>query len=163
MAPSVLREDNTLPAGRAIVFLNGGFGWISNGRATGALSGASLQQVRSDLFLLYPRLLLSDRIEGRQIAALDDQTIEIREGSAIAQLIFDPATGLPAKLLYERSNDRGVPVALEDNWSDFRDAGGLQLPYKLTSLQNGQKWAEGVVTDLKINQGLKLEELQRRP
>jgi zinc protease len=163
IAPAVLRQENTLATGRAIAFYNGTNGWISNGMASGALLGQQLQQVQRDLFLLYPRLLLSDRIEGRVANALDDQTVEIQEGSNIVRLILDPETGLPAKILHESPGTNGLPVAVEEDLKDFRDVGGLKVPYQVDMLQNGVKFAEATVTDLKFNQGLKTEELQRRP
>jgi zinc protease len=163
IAPAVMRQENTLPTGRVIAFLDGSSGWISNGRDSGALVGPQLQQMQRDLFMLYPRLIQSDRIEGRMVNALDDQTVEIQEGSAIVRLILDPQTGLPVKILHEAPGSNGLPVAIEEDLKEFREVGGLKVPHQIDILQNGQKFAEATVTDLQFNQGVKAEELQRRP
>jgi hypothetical protein len=119
--------------------------------------------MQRDLALLYPRLIQSDRIEGRTVSALDDETVEIQEGASLVRLMLDPATGLPVRILHEIAGANGVPVAIEEGLEEFREVGGLKLPHRIDILQNGQKFAEATVTDLKFNQGLKVEELQRRP
>jgi hypothetical protein len=144
-------------------YLNAGIGWIWNGIGSGALVGPQLQQVQRDLFLLYPRLISSDTIPGRTANALDDQTVEIREGTFLVRLMIDPATGLPARILHEATGVNGLPVAIEEELKEFREVDGLRLPHLIEIRQNGQKSAEAAVTDLKFNQGLKVEELQRRP
>jgi hypothetical protein len=163
ISPTVIREDNTLATGRAIAFFNGSIGWMSNGSASGALLGPPLQQMQRDLFMLYPRLILSDRIEGRVANALDDQTVEVHEGSTIVRMVLDPTTGMPDRILYEAPGVNGLPVAVEEVLGNFREVGGVKVPHQIEIRQNGQKYADAMVTDLKFNQGLKLEELQRRP
>jgi zinc protease len=163
IAPSTLRQDNALPTGRFVAFLNGTSGWMSNSRASGALLGPQLQQMKRDLIMLYPRLIQSDRMEGGVVNALDDQTIEIQDGAGIVRLMLDPQSGLPVRILHEAPGTNGLPVAIEEDLEDFREVGGVKVPHRIEILQNGQKFAEATVTDLKFNQGLKLEELQRRP
>jgi hypothetical protein len=112
---------------------------------------------------VYVPMLLSDRVAGRAIAALDEQTIEISEGDAITRVVFDPQTGLPAKLLYDIRPERQPPIFVEEEYSDFRDIGGLKIPFAVTVKRNGLKHSDGALSDYKVNQGLKLEILQRRP
>jgi hypothetical protein len=78
-------------------------------------------------------------------------------------VVFDPKTGLPAQLHYDVVTDRGQPVLVQETLSDFRDVDGIKLPFSITVFQNGTKYAEGVVTEIKLNQGLKPEVLQKRP
>jgi hypothetical protein len=48
-------------------------------------------------------------------------------------------------------------------FGDFRDVGGIQVPFKITINQGGRKFADVVVKDYKINTGLNPQELGRRP
>jgi zinc protease len=164
IAPSILRQDGkSTRFGRLIRFTDGATGWVSNGYNSGPLTAAAIKQSRGDLMRLLIPLLLSDRVAGRIVTALDEETIEIVQGDLAAQLVLEKQTGLPSQLHYELVSDRGQPVLMEENYSDFRDVNGIKLPFAVTIYQNGQKYAQGVVSELKLNQGLKAEVLQRRP
>jgi hypothetical protein len=109
-------------------------------------------------------LLLSDRIEGRTVNALDDNTIEISDAAGqAARLEFDAGTGLPQRMLYEIARAGGPPIAIEEIWSDFQEIAGVKVPRRATVLQGGQKYAERKATDFKVNSGMKVEEIQKRP
>jgi hypothetical protein len=164
MAPSYLRQDTTLPSGRVAAFCDGRAGWIATPQGSGPLAGAQLKQVQSDLFRLYFRLLLSDRIEGRTVNALDDNTIEIADTTGqTARLELDAATGLPQRVLYEAARAGGPPIPAEEDWSDFQEIAGVKVPRGMTIMQGGRKYAEVKVTDFKVNSGIQLQELQKRP
>jgi hypothetical protein len=108
-------------------------------------------------------LLLSDRVPGRVVTGVDDRTIEIVQGANIVRVVFDPATGLPAELHYDIPSDRGPLTLIQETLSDYRDVSGIKLPFRTAVLQNGAKYAEGEVTEITLNQGLKAEVLQKRP
>lgn len=163
MPPNYFRQQISGPQGRAIVYTDGRAGWVSNGRGTGPLGGAVFERVQGDLFRLYPRLLLSGTVEGRTAFALDEESIEIREGERVAQVIFDGESGLPSKVLYQDTAANGAPVAMEEDLLDFREVEGIKLPFTVKILRNGQEAAVLTVREAKINQGLKLIDLLRRP
>ena len=97
--------------------------------------------------------------------ALDGQTIEISDpGAGLVQLVVDAKTGLPSKLLYRVPNvGTGATVSAEDDLDDFRDVAGIQLPYKITEIRNGEKFSDVTVTEIKLNSGLKVPDLSKRP
>ena len=72
---------------------------------------------------------------------------------------FEPSTGLPSKIRY---SEGGGPEIVEI-LSDFREVAGVKLPFKLVLEQNGNKAAEGNVTEYRINTGLTAEELSKKP
>jgi predicted Zn-dependent peptidase len=164
IAPSYFRQDTTLPSGRVAAFCDGRAGWIAAPQGSGPLAGAQLKQVQGDLFRLYFRLLLSDRIEGRTVNALDDTTIEIADTAGqTARLELDAATGLPQRVLYDAARAGGLPIPVEEAWADFQEVAGVKVPRGITVMQGGRKYAEVKVTDFKVNSGIQLQELQRRP
>ena len=143
---------------------DGRVGWIATPQGSGPLAGAQLKQVQGDLFRLYFRLLLSDRIEGRTVNALDDNTIEIGDtGGQTARLELNAETGLPQRLLYEVARAGGPPIPAEEDWADFQEIAGVKVPQEITIMQGGRKFAEMKMTDFKVNSGIQLQELQKRP
>jgi hypothetical protein len=163
IAPSHLRQEGvTTRNGTIVRYTDGTNGWISNGRASAGLNGPGLKHTLSDLLRVPVSLLLSDRVPGRTVNALDDRTVEITEQDRIARIVLDPETGLPATILYEAPVDQGPAYQFQEDLSNYRNVNGIQLPYAVHIIQNGLPFADGV-TEYKLNQGLKPEVLQRRP
>src|ERR1019366_1883673 len=79
VAPTVFRQDSTFPAGGVSAYTDGKVGWISTPQGWGALTGAQRSQVLGDLFRIYYRLLLSDRLEGRTVNAIDASSVQISD------------------------------------------------------------------------------------
>jgi zinc protease len=164
VAPTVFRQDSTFPAGRVSAYTDGKVGWISTPQGWGALAGVQRSQVFGDLFRVYYRLLLSDRIEGRTVNAIDGSSVQITDTTGqVASVEFDPRTHLPKRVAYDTQQAAGPPVYSEDVYGDFREVGGIQVPFKITINQGGRKFCDVVVKDYKINTGLKPLEIARRP
>ena len=163
-APANLRQDMTLPTGRVSVFCDGRVGWIAVPQGSGPLAGAQLHQMQGNVFRLYFRLLLSDGIEGRTVNALNGNTVEIADAAGqTAQLEFDAESFLPQRLIYEIPRAGGPSISAEEDWSDFQEIAGVKVPHRITIIQSGRKYAEERITDFKVNSGIKLEDIQKRP
>lgn len=164
MAPAYFRQDSEVPSGKISAYTDGKTGWIATPQGSGPLGGAQLKQVQSDLFRVYFRLLLSDRVPGRNVVAVDDNTVEITgEDGETVHITFDKASGLPAKVTYEGVHVAGPPVEVQETYSDYRDVNGIKIPFHLTIDQGGQKFADVSVNTVKLNSGLNLPDLQKRP
>jgi hypothetical protein len=57
----------------------------------------------------------------------------------------------------------GGPVAMEEIFEDFTQAGAVKAPKKITVNQNGKKFAELTIEEYKINAGIKPAELSKQP
>jgi zinc protease len=164
VTPSHLRQDaQSSTFGLIYRYVDSQGGWVSNGRGSAALVGVGLHQAQAELVRAYIPMLLSDRLPGRAMAALDDQTVEISSGDIAVRLVLDPQTGLPARLLYELRSERQAVVFVEEEYSDFREISGVKAPFLITVRRNGLKHATGTISDFKINVGTKPEVLLRRP
>jgi zinc protease len=162
--PFHVRQDAQSTAFGALYrYTDGTTGWLSNGRSSLALTGINAKQAREETLRSYISLLLSDRVPGRVISALDEQTIEITQGDLATRVVFDPQTGLPSKLLYELQMERQPVIFAEEELSDYREVNGIKLPFAIGVFRNGVKYSDGLVSEYKFNQGLKTEILQRRP
>ncbi len=162
IAPTYFRQESELPTGKMSAYFDGQSGWIATGQGSGNLAGMQLKQVRGDLFRLYFRLLLSDRMEGRKVNATGDDTIEISDPTGeVTRVVVNPA-GLPASVLYD-AQTTGPRVSVEEDWSDFREVGGIKVPFAVKIVQGGQKFADVTVTDFRVNTGLKVLDLGKKP
>lgn len=164
VAPSSFRQDAILPNGRISVYTDGKTGWMGNTQGTTALPPAQHYQITGDLFRVYYRLLLSDRLEGRTVVAIDESSVQISDGAEQdVSVEFDPVTYLPKRVAYNIPQVNGASVYAEELWADFRDVAGLKIPFQITLNQGGRRFADGVVKDYKINTGLSPQELSKRP
>jgi zinc protease len=163
VAPSNFRQESNGVAGRFIAYWNGETGWFSTPRGWGRLDGPQLRDAKGDLFRMYFRFLLSDRIAGRTVNAIDEESIEIADEESMATLVIDPETGLPLRVLYETPRDQGPSALTQAEFADFHLAGGVRVPYRMTITEGGRKFADVEVKELQVNLGLKISELEKRP
>jgi len=164
IATGHFRQDSTMPGGRISAYSDGRGGWISTPQGSGPLAGPQLKQVQGDLFRLYFRLLLSDRLPDRKVNYVGENTVEITgpDGQS-ARLVVDPATGMPAKVIYPTVQVAGPPRMAEDEFVSFTEAGGVKAPNRIVIRQENRKFAEVTVKELKVNAGLQVEELAKKP
>jgi len=71
--------------------------------------------------------------------------------------------GVPKRITYDTAQAIGPPLYTEDLVSDFREVDGVKLPFQITINQGGKKFADVTVTEYKLNSGLKLAEMSKRP
>jgi zinc protease len=164
VSPNIFRQDSVLPAGHIASFTDGKVGWISTPQGWGALTGPQQKQVGGDLFRSWFRLLLSDRIEGRTVNAIDEHTVQILDTTGQeARVEFDETTYLPRRVTYDTPQAVGAPIYSEDSFEDYREVDGIKMPFKISIMQAGRKFADKTVNEYKLNSGLRAPDLARRP
>jgi len=164
IAPGYFRQDSTMPTGRISVYSDGKTGWVGSPQGSSALVGVGLKQVEGDLFRALIPLLRSDRVASRQVNSLDDRTVEISDGGGqIAKLVFDSATGLLQSVLYDTPTADGQVASVIDTYSDYREVGGIKLPFRIAITVGGRKYQDVTVRNIQLNTGLKIQDLEKRP
>jgi zinc protease len=163
IVPSTVRQDNELPFLKQSVYTDGTSGWISGMQGIQNLTPTVLKQIHGEAFRQIASLALSDRDADRTVNQVSDGVLEIasKDGDSV-RITVDEKTGLPAKLAYQQSPAEGG-TAVEEIFSDWRDVGGLQLPFQWSVMQSGKKFAAVTIQDYKINSGLTAETLGQRP
>jgi zinc protease len=163
MAPGHFRQDSVMPSGRISAYINGESGWITTPQGPVALAGTQLKQVQGGEFRAFFPMLLSDRTVGRAVKAVDDRTVEIGDKSGqVVRLVTDPETGLPRSARYDTVTATGqVPVI--ETYSDYREVGGLKLPFHISITAGGRNYAEVTVKSFQANTGLQVKELEKQP
>src|SRR5581483_6710064 len=163
VAPSSLRQELTLPFGTMVVYSNGQTGWMATPQGVQEAPPPMLKQARGELFRELFTLALSDRDPNRTISLAGPNTLNIadKEGDSV-ELRMDPATHLPAALVYSEVGQAG-PVNSEEDYSDWREVSGVKAPFHIKVSHDGKPFADAVVEDCKINPPLSADELAQKP
>jgi zinc protease len=159
IAPSYMRQELIAANGGMLVYSDGKTCYMRGAAGAGQVGGETLQQIQGDLLRSWFQLLLSDRIAGRTVSAVDDRTLEISDRYATTRLVVSPDTGLPERLLYQSYSPGSPPKSTEEIYSDYRELAGVRVPYKVVIMEDGQKLADATVTSFQVNNGLKVEDL----
>ncbi len=80
--------------------------------------------------------------------AVEDLLINGRETSF--HLYLDPKTYLPAALSFQSTGPQG-PMNVEEFWSDYRQVGGVMIPFKTIANADGKKMSEVTIKEVKHN------------
>ncbi len=165
VAPSYFREDTQLPFGVISIYADGKTGWMASPQGSGPLPPEQMTPVRDKLLRLYFAMLLSDRLPGRTVSLTGDGALDIAdEQGDTVRLFIDEKSGLPAKVEYATPSMGGAPSStIDETFDSFEEVNGIKVPNRLTIIQNGHKYAEVTVQSLKINTGLKPEDLNKKP
>ena len=164
LAPNQVRQEQTLPFGKVIVYSDGKSGWLSTPQGVQAMPAEVLKQTQGVIFRQHSTLMLSDRDASRTVNAVAENIVEVSDtGGMSVRIEFDPATGLPAREVYTEPGQSGAPAQTTDIFSDWREISSIKLPFKAIQLENGTKMLELSVSEYKLNAGLVAAELSKRP
>jgi zinc protease len=164
IAPSYFRQDVTLPFGKMSTYYDGKSGWISSPQGSGPMAPPVLKQAGSEMWRNFFVLILSDRDPARKVNYAGDGVVQISDGEGNAvSLQIDEKTGLPVKETFTSAGPGGAPSQVEERFEDWTEAGGIKVPKKVTVNRGGSKFADSNNVDLKINTGLKVEDISRKP
>jgi zinc protease len=162
IAPTIFRQE-ILPIG-IVAYSDGKSGWLSTPQGLMPMPPQVLKQTQGEIFREWITLALSDRDPSRTVTAAGPTAVEISSADGqSAQVEFDAATGLPGVMIYKETGMGGPPSEIRETFSDWRDVDGIKLPFKVTIEQNGKKAGEAAVSEIKLNTGLKAEELSKKP
>ena len=155
---SNLREDQILPIGTIVVYTDGKTGWMSTPQGVMNMPGEVLKQAQGEVFRDLIGLMLSSRDSARTVNAVGDNTAQISSPDGLSVKVdFDPATGLPARETYQEGGE------VVETYADWRDAGGVKMPFKATLQQGGKQVGEAAISAYQFNTGLKAEDLSKKP
>jgi len=85
-----------------------------------------------------------------KIGEMEAEVLQIDADGAQATWDVDPASGRVLRASFHANGQSG-PVHREIDFSDYRDAGGLTLPYKRSTRDDGQPVAETTVEEITVN------------
>jgi zinc protease len=160
IVPWTMRQDIELPIGKQSVYSDGQAGWLVGMQGIQALPAAVTKQMRGEVFRQILLLSLSDRDPNRTVSYAGPGALDIssKDGES-AHLEVDEKTGMPQKMVYTDATGQTI----NQIFSDWRDISGVRLPYKWTVWQGDRKFATVTIEDYKVNSGLTLETLSKKP
>lgn len=160
LLPDHFRQDQEFPFGKVVIYSDGKSGWMSTPQGLQPMPPPVIDQVRTEMFREFIKLILSDRDPARKLAFVEeDNTVVISgDGGRQIEIQIDPGTGLPQKETYT-TNGR----TLEETWSEWKDVDGIKLPGAFSVIQAGKKFADSVVKEYKLNTGVTVEEISKKP
>jgi hypothetical protein len=145
--PGSFRSESKTPAGVvAQVFQNGRF-WVQSPNGVKEQPGPVANEMRANiqrdsiglLLGLLDRRLAAVRVADVDVDGRKMPAVEVKGPTMPAlTLVFDPATSLPVRQRYKVISAPGAaPSDTEEEFSDFRDVGGVKVPFRATIRVNG--------------------------
>ena len=116
---------------------------------------AMIEEMWGNLVFLYSQVdkaglaiqhLGQEEIDGKAVEAL----LITPPGITPFRFYLDGETLFPVKKAGQTVTQQG-PTEIETTLSDYRDVGGVKLPFKQTIVQNGQPAGESVTQAIEIN------------
>jgi hypothetical protein len=144
--------------GTLVQVLDGDKGWLSIDGDTKPLDGARLTETRETMYVHGAGRLLPLLKEAFQLTMLPETKVNgqpalgikvASKGHKDINLYFDKAAGLLVKTERRTLNNAGKEVLQEEFFSDFKEINGVKRPMKITVVQDGNKFMEGEMTEIK--------------
>lgn len=159
-SPDKVKQIMRTPMGQIDMVVSGDQAWMTDPMGNSQpLPSPQRDAIRENLwrtvFYLYGRLdeeglqvqhLGKEEIEGKAVEAL----VITPPGFSPYRLYLDAETLVPVKTAGQTLGRQG-PVEAESTMSDYREVGGILMPFKDTSAENGQLSGEGITQTIEIN------------
>jgi zinc protease len=153
----------TTPMGDMVQGYDGQAGWMSAGGQIRDVPPSQAGEFTSGLFRNSVSLLQSFDSAAYTVQALGSVEVEGRQTESIA--VGDPAHKLQLKVYVDPATNlilrkdftagiMGPPAETEESYTDYRDVGGVKMPFKTVLSQGGKKKVDEATAEIKINPGV---------
>jgi predicted Zn-dependent peptidase len=155
--PDRLRVTMKTPMGDVSQVMNGTKAWMVSPQGT---QPAPREQLISSLWQSISYLFAHSDTEGLTAQHLGEADVSGQACEIVLitppqaksfKLFISAQTNMPVKMDYQGMNFMGAPVASEQSFLDFREVGGVKLPFKSVTLQDGKPAQEGITSEILIN------------
>jgi hypothetical protein len=174
--PNVLRLDQIGPGGTYVLYFDGGAtaGWEilpdltspdrykTTGKAV-ALAGGELEFAKSYISGFELDQWLADRTRGFTVTSPRPNVLRIEHDGKATDFALDPRTSLPVTSAGISLADPDHPVPAEMRYAEWRDVSGVHFPTRRTNYHSGVKRGEVTTEDIRINIGLRPQQLAAKP
>jgi zinc protease len=153
LAGKMLNKMGT-PMGDMVQGYDGQAGWMTMGGQTRDIPASQAGEFTSGLFRNSISLLQNFETAGYTVQALGPVEVVVSDPVRNLQvkLYLDPATNLIVKKEFTAAI-MGPPAETEESYADYRDVGGVKMPFKTLLSQGGKKKVELTAAEVKINPG----------
>ena len=157
--PDKNRSEISMPFGQLTQVLNGDKAWAIGPQGTQDLDESQKNDMKKSLFRDMIRLFQMSESEVLIVQALGETEIEGKstegilikddEGNSL-KVYLDKETHLVVKREYQGTTMRGV-ATMEEFLSDYRDVGGIKVPFHLDIKADGEPYIEVDLQEIEIN------------
>lgn len=161
--PGIIRYEAKYSLGKkaqeASTYFDGTNGWqITNG-SPAEMNEAQKKSSREMIFHELPNLLglIGNPTVSYQGKSGDNDVLIFGLGDLSVRLHID-STGRTVKLAYH-----GTMGDVEETLSDYREVGGVKMPYKMSLTRNGQQYLDAQITEATANTNPSLQGLAQKP
>jgi zinc protease len=164
--PNKMAMQMKTPMGDLQMVFDGTSAWLKGAMGTRDIGGAQRQELENQLigdvyYMLQnldkpeftPQYWKDDTADGKTVNVV---LVRYNPTNYLVRLFVDPATGLVVKKIARGTGPSG-PSDLEELYSDYRLADGVQFPYKTISTADGKRISEVTIDTVKVNGGVKEE------
>ena len=157
--PDRIRNELKLPFGTIQQGFDGKSAWAVTPQGAMELPQSVTGEFQRGIALvgavgLYQRTLAggleAQYLGEEEIAGKKTEAVQWNAPFGPVKLYFDPATHHLVAARFRQVTPQGA-VDAEQQWSDFRAAGGVQVPYQTLTLHDGSKFSDFTVQDVKLN------------
>ncbi|MBD3384961.1 hypothetical protein GF407_08545 [candidate division KSB1 bacterium] len=144
------------PGGEMQMVLSGEKAWMVSPQGMAAAPPAIKRNLQEGLF--HDIIGICQSIESLSFQHLGSKTFADQDAEALLisdenlsfQLYLSRQEMLPLGLKYKTIGQQG-PTEVEEHYSDYREVEGIMLPFKVITLEKGEKASEVVVNNCSIN------------
>lgn len=156
--PDVLREQQVRGPVTLTFYVDSKSGWVSTPKGNQEMPPEMQKQMRDNASKSLTSILAELPKQQNSAVAAGDGKVQIKTAGGPATLKINPATGEIESLSY---TDEDGPMT--EMFSDWRAVDGVKVPFKTEMTKDGKPFANAIAEEVKINTGLKPEELSKQP
>jgi hypothetical protein len=175
-SPNAIRLDQRGPRGTYVLYFEGGSGsgWeilpdvtspdlFKTTGAAVALSGGELRFAQGYLSGFDLTLWLADQVPGYRVTSPAPHVVRITHADDATDFTLDAVTNLPLKSAGVSLADPDHPVPDGMTYEGWREISGVRFPTHRVKYLSGLKRGEVTSGDIKVNIGLKPQDLASKP
>ncbi len=154
--PDHINQSIVTPMGTVKMVMAGDKGWMVSPQGKMPMQESMRKNVKENI-LRDPVYIFTHANEvqiqfvgKKQFAGAGANDLLIAGKECSFHLYLDPKTNLPTGLSYQSTGQKG-PLTVEESWSDYREAEGVKLPFKVVATADGKKLSEMTVKEEKCN------------
>jgi zinc protease len=148
------------PVGEVVQGFDGQTAWVKTPQGVQEAPGSYRDELANTALRETIALLQNANASGVTVQSLGKADVEGHAAEVVAiqdavrnleiKLFLDAATGLPLKKSYA-AELMGSPGQVDEVYGDYREIGGVKVPFRMTLFSDGKKVGDLKITDVKIN------------
>ena len=106
---------------------------------------------------------LADQTRGFSVTSPGPNVVRIDHDGKATDFTLDPVSSLPVKSAGVSLSDPGHPVATEMRYDGWKEVSGVRFSTHRVNYHSGVKRGEVTTDDIRVNSGLRPQELASKP